>query len=372
MGRMNTVHFYLPTEVIAGPGCVRAQTAKWCLGTKALIVTGKSGAQRSGALEDVCIALTEQGVPYVHFDGVCENPDAEQVYAGAAMAVAQQADFVIAIGGGSPMDAAKSIAWVAGANIPRERFFIDKPRPEEKVLPIVAIPLTCGTGSEVTPYSIITDHEMKSKANVSGPALFPKVALMDAKYLESLPKDVLCNTALDALSHAIEGVYSPKCDTLSEAMGLDAIRILAPELIRMAHDNYVNLAALQYASMLAGMVIAQTGTGLVHAMGYPLTYYRHLPHGRANGILLAGYLDFMEHTCPQLTRKILDAMSLADSDELQGLVDGLLDVVGGDRNVPSEEELVRFAREPLRLEVVRRYRAMPSPEEVMDIYRTGF
>ncbi len=369
---MNTVHFYLPTEVIAGRGCVREQASKWCFGQKALIVTGKTGALRSGALEDVCVALTTHGVPYVHFDGVCENPDAEQVYAGAAMAIAEKADFVIAIGGGSPMDAAKSIAWVAGANVPRERFFVDKPQPEDKVLPIVAIPLTCGTGSEVTPYSIITNHETTTKANVSGKALFPKIALLDAQYLESLPKHVLCDTALDALSHAIEGIYSPKCDTLAEAMGLDAIRILAPELVRMAHDNYVNLAALQYASMLAGMVIAQTGTGLVHAMGYPLTYHRHLPHGRANGILLAGYLDFMEHTCPQLTKRILSAMTFTETSELQGLVDGLLDVVGCGRDLPSEEELVRFAREPLRLEVVRRYRAMPSPEEVMDIYRTGF
>ncbi len=369
---MSTVHFYLPTEVITGRGCVHTQSSKWRLGTKALIVTGKSGAQRSGALEDVCVELTTHGVGYVHFDGVCENPDAKQVYAGAAMAQAHGADFVIAIGGGSPMDAAKSIAWVAGANIPRERFFTEKPHPEDNVLPIIAIPLTCGTGSEVTPYSIITNHETKTKANISGVKLFPKIALLDPQYLESLPKHVLCDTALDALSHAIEGIYSPKCHTMAEAMGLDAIRILVPELVRMAHGNYVNLAALQYASMLAGMVIAQTGTGLVHAMGYPLTYHRHLPHGRANGILLAGYLDFMENTCPQLTRRILEAMAFAESYELQGLVDGLLDMVGCDREVPSEEELIRFAREPLRLEVVRRYRAMPSPEEVMDIYRTGF
>ncbi len=313
-----------------------------------------------------------QGVPFVHFDGVGENPDIDQVYAGAALARDAGVDFVIAVGGGSPMDAAKSIAWVVGAEVPRERFFVDKPQRDDKVLPIVAIPLTCGTGSEVTPYSIITNHEIKSKANISGPCLFPRVALLDAKYLESLPKHVLCDTALDALSHAIEGIYSPKCDEMTEAMGLEAIRILTPEMVRMAHDNFVNLVEVQYASMLAGMVIAQTGTGLVHAMGYPLTYYRHLPHGRANGILLAGYLDFMNAPCPQLTERILQAMGFKDSSDLQGMVDAILDVAGCSREAPSEDELVQFTREPLRLEVVRRYRAMPSPEEVMDIYRTGF
>ncbi len=369
---MDRLHYHLPTEVFAGPGCVREKASAWCLGRKALIVTGAMSAQRSGALEDVRVALMTQNVPYAHFDGVGENPDVEQVYAGVAVAEQEGADFIVAVGGGSPMDAAKSIAWVVGAKIPRARFFTDKPQRDDCVLPIIAVPLTCGTGSEVTPYSIITNHEIRSKANISGPGFFPRVALLDARYLESLPKHVLCDTALDALSHAIEGVYSPKCDALAEAMGLEAIRILVPEMVRLAHDNFVNLAEVQYASMLAGMVIAQTGTGLVHAMGYPLTYYRHLPHGRANGILLAGYLDFMNAPCPQLTERILGAMAFKDSCDLQGLVDTLLDVAGCDRAAPSEEELVQFMREPLRLEVVRRYRAMPSPEEVMDIYRTGF
>ncbi len=369
---MDRLHFYLPTEVIAGANCVRLNAAAWCLGKKALIVTGKASAQCSGALNDVCATLDTQGVAHVQFDGVHENPDADQVYAGAAMAVAEKVDFIVAVGGGSPMDAAKSIAWVAGAQIAREDFFHIKPQPTDHVLPIVAIPLTCGTGSEVTPYSIITHHEVKSKVNISGAAFFPKVALLDAHYLECLPKHVLCDTALDALSHAIEGVYSPRCDAMAEAMGLEAIRILVPELIRLAHDNFVNLAEVQYASMLAGMVIAQTGTGLVHAMGYPLTYHRHLPHGRANGILLAGYLNFMSAPCPQLTQRILGAMGFEDSGDLQGLVDTLLDIAGCYREAPSEEELVQFTHEPLRLEVVRRYRAMPSPEEVMDIYRTGF
>ncbi len=367
---MNNFRFSLPTEVIAARGCVRSQAAAWVLGRRALIVTGAQSARLSGALADVLEVLEARQVEVCRFDGVSANPDAAQVYAGAA--VAQGCDFVVAIGGGSPLDAAKSIAWVVGAQIPQEEFFARRPLPSERVLPIVAIPLTCGTGSEVTPYSIITDVELQTKVNVSGPAFFPRVALLDARYLESLPGAVVCDTALDALAHAIEGAYSPRANAFTLALCDEALRILVPELVRLAHGSFVNLAQLQYAAMVAGMVIAHTGTGLVHAMGYPLTFHKGLPHGRANGILLAGYLEFMEVSCAGLTARIVQAMGLQGIGELQALVDALLDRFRCECPAPSEEELVRFAREPLRLDLVRRYRTMPSPEEVMDIYRSGF
>lgn len=367
---MDNFRFYLPTEVFAGRGCVHAHADSWVLGRNALVVTGRHGAKVSGALDDVLAALAAWGAGATVFDGVSANPDVAQIYAGVAMSAG--CDFVVAVGGGSPLDAGKAIAWAAGAGISRETFLRRAPTPTEPVLPIVAVPLTCGTGSEVTPYAIITDHEAQTKVNVSGPALFPRVALLDARYLESLPKATVCDTALDALAHAIEGAYSPRANRMTLAMGEEAIRTLLPELLRLAHGEFVNLTQLHYASMLAGMVIAQTGTGLVHAMGYPLTYHKGLPHGRANGILLAGYLEFMGRTCAPLTRRLLDAAGLQGPEVLQALVDALLDVTGAEREAPSEAELARFAQEPLRLSAVRRYRAMPSPEEVMDIYRTGF
>lgn len=367
---MDNFRFYLPTEVFAGRECVRVHANAWVLGRKALVVTGRQGAKVSGALEDVLAVLKRWSVEATVFDGVSANPDVEQVYAGVA--AAEGCDFVVAVGGGSPMDAAKAIAWAAGADIPRETFLRRTPVTGERVLPIVAVPLTCGTGSEVTPYAIITDHVAQTKVNISGPALFPRVALLDAHYLASLPKATVCDTALDALSHAIEGAYSPRANRMTLAMSEEAIRILVPELLRLAHGEFVNLSQLHYAAMLAGMVIAQTGTGLVHAMGYPLTYHKGLPHGRANGILLAGYLEFMGNTCATLTGRLLAAAGLNSPEALQALVDALLDVTGAEREAPSEEELARFARAPLRLNVVRRYRTMPSPEEVMDIYRTGF
>ncbi|MBQ9694052.1 MAG: iron-containing alcohol dehydrogenase, partial [Kiritimatiellae bacterium] len=324
---MEKLHFTLPTEVFAGRGCVAKHANRWILGRKALIVMGRTSARLSGALDDVCACLDVRQIPYSFFDGVSANPDITQVYKGAAVAVQHQCDFIVAIGGGSVLDAAKSVAWVAATQTPESAFFNGVPE-SDSLLPLVAIPLTCGTGSEVTQYSIITDHTAKTKKNVSSSAFFPRVALLDAHYLTSLPKEVLCDTALDALSHAIEGIYSLKADALSRSLAETAIRTLMPELIRLAHGAFINLAQLQYGAMLAGMVIAQTGTGLVHAMGYPLTYFKGMPHGRANGVLLAGYLTFMQTSCASLTESILSAAGLTIPEELQALVDALLDSQG--------------------------------------------
>lgn len=369
---MTNFHFSLKTEIFAGRGVVRQHAHAWILGRKALIVTGKQSAKLSGALGDTCQVLDANHISYVIYDGIAENPDDAQVYGGVAKALAEQCDFVIAIGGGSPMDAAKSIAWATAAMIPQEEFFTRKPTARDPVLPIVAIPLTCGTGSEVTPYSIITHHQRCTKVNVSSPKFFPTVALLDARYLESMPKHVLCDTALDALSHAIEGAYSPRANRFTLAISEEALSILIPELIRLAHGAFVNLAQLQYASLLAGIVIAQAGTGLVHAMGYPLTCHKGIPHGRANGILLAGYMDFMSDSCEQLTDRLFEAANLQGPDDLQALVDHLLETMHVSREAPTEEELLFYSHDPLRLEMVQRYRTMPSTENVMDIYRTGF
>ncbi len=368
---MEKFEFSLPTHVVAERGCVQKFASQWAIGSKALIVTGAQSAKVCGALDDVIAGLESVGVPYVLYDGVHANPDDHDIYAGVKLAQDEGCDFIVAIGGGSPMDAGKVIAWVKGAGIAQEEFFKRKPLPTETVLPIVAVPITCGTGSEVTPYAIITDHHAKTKVNVMGEKLFPKFALLDAKYLETLPIGVVCDTAFDALSHAIESVCSPRSTYVSRMLSFEAMACIVPELIRLAHGAFVNLPVLHMASMLAGIAIAQAGTCLVHAMGYPLTYYKGMPHGRANAILLPGYLDFIAEVCPDLVEQMLKKMGLENSAALMGLVDAILDLEHCERISLTEDELGRFALEPLRLTMVKKYRRLPSPEEIIDIYRNG-
>jgi len=366
---MDTVQRFIPDEVRFGAGCVQAEPwADW--GARALLVSGKSGARLSGALDELCAAFAARGVAWTLFDGVSSNPDMAQLYAGAN--AGKGCDFVVAVGGGSAMDAAKAIAWILGSAIPQEAFFLRKPADADAVLPVVAIPLTCGTGSEVTRYAIITDAAAKRKVNVSSPAFRPRRALLDARYLASLPPQTVCDTALDALAHAVEGAYAVRATPELAQRAEQVVARVVPELHRLGRGEAPDLETLLYASMLAGTVIEQTGTGLPHAMGYPLTLHKGLPHGRATGILLAGYLEFMRPSCPETTARLLAAAGLESAEELQTAVDAALAACGCSREAPSEEELQAFIREPLRLDAVRRYRTMPSPEDVMDIYRMGF
>lgn len=153
--------FYMPTKVIVGKDCVRENSDVFKIGKKALIVTGKKSAKLSGALDDVKYALEKNNIEYVIFDKVMSNPTVECVYDGAETAMEEEVDFVIAIGGGSPMDSAKAIALLAVSDIERKNLFDGNIG--NKALPMIHIPTTAGTGSEVTPYAILTNHENRQK-----------------------------------------------------------------------------------------------------------------------------------------------------------------------------------------------------------------
>ena len=281
-------NFYMPTRIVCGRDCVVKNAALLrAFGKRALIVTGKSSA-KNGSLTDAEAALAANGQEYAVFDEVPNNPTVQSVRKGAALARSVGADFIVAVGGGSPMDAAKAIAVLARQDV--EDIFsysIGK-----DVLPMVHIPTTAGTGSEVTPYAILTNDEKETKQSISAPSLFPQIAFLDGKYMKNLPQDVTVNTAIDAISHAAEGMLSQAAGELSDALAREALRILFGEYESLQTGNYSpeSRQNLLYGAAVAGMVIANTGTSPVHTLGYSLTYYHGVPHGRANGLLLPAFL----------------------------------------------------------------------------------
>lgn len=308
----------MPTKVFFGVGCVKERTDDWILGSKALIVTGKTSAKASGALDDVLASLD---VEYVIFDEVENNPSLATVAKGGQVARDEGCDFVIAIGGGSPLDAAKVMAVLAKNNV--DPLSLYDQGWDVPALPLVAIPTTAGTGSEVTQYAVLTIDRDQTKRGLAGYDMFPQVALLDPTYTESLSAAITIDTAVDALSHLVEGYLSVRANVISSGLAAKGMRIWGkciPALRSRSFDTAVR-SDLLVASTLGGMTIAQTGTTLVHALGYPLTYFHDVPHGRANGLLFAAYLKYTHQTAPQKVGEVMVNLGLTSISEFKQLMD---------------------------------------------------
>ncbi|MCW2276942.1 iron-containing alcohol dehydrogenase family protein [Heliophilum fasciatum] len=317
--------FFMPTKIYFGAECVRKHSdefARW--GKRALVVTGRASARVSGALPDVEQALAERGIAWTVYDCIEENPTVAVVEAGGEAARQWQPDLIIAIGGGSPLDAAKAIAALAVNPISGYQLFDGTF--DVAPLPVLAIPTTAGTGSEVTPYSILTDPGQQTKKSFADEGVFPKVAFLDARYTASQSRELTIHTAIDALSHAVEGYLSRRAMPVSDSLALEAMAYVA-KAAKALETGTLTLAdreALLYASTLAGMVIAQTGTTAVHALGYSLTYFHNVPHGRANGLLLGEYLRFNEAVAAEKIGRVLSLLGRDGIDDFQAWMGRLL------------------------------------------------
>ena len=359
--------YYMPTRVVLGRNCVAAHAELLApLGKHALIVTGRSSAF-NGALMDVMTVLNANGQEATVFDRVTPNPTIPVVREGLSLLKSAGADFIIAIGGGSPMDAAKAIALLAVQDRPDEQIFAGGYAPE--ALPMAHIPTTAGTGSEVTPYSILTNDVRQTKTSISSPALFPRVAFLDGKYMAQLSPEVSLNTALDALSHAVESMLSRNAIPLSNTLSEEAIELIVP-LLGKAQVGRMTLEerdTLLYASMLAGMAIAQSGTTAVHGMGYALTYFHNIPHGRANALLLGETLRLCEEKKLRALNHILAAFH-APLDGVTSLLDALL----GKREEIAKEELEAYAARAMSNKNIKKSVYEPTFDEVRRIYLQSF
>ena len=236
------------------------------------------------------------------FAAVSTNPTEAEVLAGVAGYRDGGCDGVIAIGGGSPMDAAKVIALVAGhADVPAEpgvaaAFALGGARARsiraERIAPLVAMPTTSGTGSEVSTGAVVTDHAAKVKRTVLHPALMPRAVVADPEVTVAMPAPVTAATGLDALTHAIEAACAPGYHPMCDAIALEAIRMIVRELPRAVarpDDPEARSHLMMAASMAA--VAFQKGLGLVHAMAHPLGAASDVHHGLANAVLLPHVLE---------------------------------------------------------------------------------
>lgn len=330
--------YSMPTDIYFGEDVILKNKELFSsIGRKALIVTGRSSAKKNGSYDDVKKALSEVNVDYVLFDEVEENPSLETVEKGSHIGKVNNLDFVIGIGGGSPMDAAKAIAvFIKNPEINKENIFSSG---KLDSIPVVAVPTTAGTGSEVTPYSIVTSNQEKTKKNL-GQIIFPKVAFIDVKYTFDLPYDITVNTAIDAFTHLVEGYLNTNSSYMSDIYGEKGFelfkycfeKLISKDLSREFREN------VMMASVMGGIQIAQNGTSLPHGMGYPLTYFKGLPHGLANGVLTIEYLkSFKDKT---KINRMLNLLGVSDLGELETIFNSLIDV----RLYITEEEINEYSR----------------------------
>ncbi len=314
------IDFFNSVKIISGRDCFKNYGDFARFGKKAIVVCGRSSARLCGALAHAEAGLKAAGVEYAIFDRIEPNPLVSTCHEGGRVARDFGAEFVIGIGGGSPLDGAKAVAAFAANPDFAPEDIHSKPR--RPALPLLAVNTTAGTGSEVTPYSIMTVPSLENKKSFAGDDLYAKVAFLDPAYTLSLPVNQTYSTAVDALCHAVEGYFMKKANPVSDALAEKCIPMLLSGMrgVLAGDLGYENREKLLYASSIAGMVISRTGTGFVHSTGYMLTYYHGLSHGHANAYFLADFVGFMERENPERAAKIYELCGVANSEELWELL----------------------------------------------------
>jgi len=350
---------WLPGRIISGRGCVRKnKKALLALGSKPLIVCSRS-SHLNGSYEDVVSALGD--VEFATCDAVPANPKVSDMDALAEVPRREKCDYVIAIGGGSVIDSAKAIAMLSANNIDAKQLYAGEF--VNPALPIAAIPTTCGSGSEVTSFSVLETSE--TKLSFASDSIGPKLALLDAGYLETLPLDIVLDTALDAVSHAAEGYIihdSAASDLFAE--GVFATFAKTKDSLLSGHCGAEVLEMLLTAALYGGVVISMTRTSAVHAMSYAMTAQRGIPHGRACCSLLGQYVLFSHDAKPGKIDRMCRLMGVEDP---KGFVD-ILNRLMPDAGTYTLREVQKFTQISADAAVSKKNPREMTTEDVLRIF----
>lgn len=312
-----------PVKIIAGRGAIHKNAALFSsFGKRAMIVSGKTSADKCGAMADVAAALESVGGTYVRVNEIPENPPAPLCHAAGEKCRAEGCDFVIAIGGGSAMDAAKAIAaYATNPQCDVMDIFDDKVRCNDG-LPLIAIPTTAGTGSEACRYSVLTIDNGARKKTFKHSSAYAKVSFVCPEYTETMNRSYTISTALDALAHAIESYFSPKSCSASREAALYAAGEIWDVLFKEGLGESVTGVQrdrLAYAATAAGIAIDYTGTGFPHPLGYSITLTRGIPHGAACAIFEGAFLKYNMITTEgrQLAKSLAGALGTTPEEMME-------------------------------------------------------
>jgi alcohol dehydrogenase len=374
-------------EVTFGAGALSLlpEKVKGLGGTRALLVTDK-GMRSTGTPDGAAEALRSAGLHVDIFDAVAGEPSLQTVEACRAVIGANRFDAVVGLGGGSAMDTAKAAACLANNEGAAGSFFgvglIPNPG-----LPLILLPTTAGTASEVTPNAIFADLSVNVKKGIVSPYLLPAVALIDPELTYSCPPAVTAASGMDALVHAIESYISLGATPLTQGNALKAIELIGGSL-RRAVENGKDAAAreaMAWGSLIAGFSFANAGVGGVHALAYPLGGAYHVSHGVSNALLLAPVMEFSAPAKPALFADIARAMGVKDegqgAPEMARLAVQAMQQLADDVGIPRrmrdvgvpEEAIDPMAEAAIQIDRLLVNNARPmTVDDIRDIYRKAW
>jgi alcohol dehydrogenase class IV len=310
-GLIKTVPFPKPT-LFSGPGSsLELCEAISLMGVRKLLIVTDAMLVKIGLLDGIQKKLKSVGVRYEVYDGILPDPTIDQIEAGLKVLRRERCQAVLAVGGGSSIDAAKIIAARAtnDKSVRRmEGFF----RVFSAPMPLYAIPTTAGTGSEVTIAAVVSDPAKKKKSSVIDPKLVPVMAALDGSLMTGLPPHITAATGMDALTHAVEAYISTNALPETDAYALAATKLIVENLPQAVArgKNVEARQAMSFASYYAALAFTRAGVGYVHAISHNFGAYYHTPHGLANAIVMPYVLDYSRPKCAKRLAKLGEAAGL--------------------------------------------------------------
>lgn len=313
MSLLNTFSFELPTEIVFGVGACGNLTERLSqLKVGRILIVSDKGIDESGLLDGIRNQLTEKGLDHKTFDSVEANPKDYNVQQGAEIAADYKAECLVAVGGGSPIDCAKAMAVVA-AHGGTVRDYEGRGKLTKEPIPLIAIPTTAGSGSEVTFSAVITDSREKFKFSIKDTQNAPRVALADPEMTMTMPPGLTAATGLDALTHAIEAFSCKVSNPISDAAALYAVELITTHLKTAVFDGH-NLearAGMLMGSILAAIAFSHSDVASVHCIAEALGGKYDTPHGACNAVVLPAVMAYNMSYCLENYARLATAMGLA-------------------------------------------------------------
>lgn len=352
---------------------------------KALVVTDKD-LIKFNVVEKVTALLDNAGLAYEIFDEVKANPSVDVIKKGVAKFKQSGADYLIAIGGGSPIDSSKAIGIIINNPEFEDVLSLEGVAPtHQKCVPIIAIPTTAGTAAEVTINYVITDEANKRKFVCVDVHDVPAVAIVDPDMMSSMPKGLTAATGMDALTHAIEGYTTKAAWALTDALHLEAIRLIAKHLRGAVENTKEGREGMALGQYVAGMGFSNVGLGIVHSMAHPLSAYYDTPHGIANAVLLPYVLEFNAPATGEKFREIARAMGVKGVDDMsqdeyrKAAIDAVKQL-SKDVGIPEklhmigvkQEDFVALSQDALKDVCTGGNPRECTAEDILAIYETAF